>query len=126
MTLRDLGLRLALGPHAESACTNPQPGREDFTVLHDNGIHLVNVNFCGCELRVARRIQLLRVEIFPSTYRFPSTGATFRLLETFEKLATTGKLSPYEHYNGLLRMTDNTGVDIPKVHSEVRCSFISY
>lgn len=113
--MQKLGLRLALGPHSGKPCTNPQAGREDFTILHDNGIHLVNIDFCGCERRVAHRTQLLRAEIFPSTYRFPWTGATLRVLETFEKLATTGKLSPYEHYNSLLRMTDNTGVSIPKV-----------
>lgn len=115
VTLQNLGLRISLGPHGRSGCTNPEPGRDGFTILHDNSIHHVNVDFCGCEQRVARRLQLLRAEIFPSTYRFPWSGATFRLLESFEKLATTGKLSPYEHYNGLARMTDNTGVDIPKV-----------
>ncbi|KAF9024498.1 hypothetical protein BDZ89DRAFT_954690, partial [Hymenopellis radicata] len=114
VTLRALGLRLQLGHDDGHPCVNPQPGPNDFTILHSNGIHKVNVDFCGCEHRVAHRLQMLRAEVFPVTTRHPKTGATLRLLEDFEMLSSSGKMSTYEHYNALVAMTDHTGVSVPK------------
>lgn len=115
MSLRDLGLRLQLGPHAGRSCVRPIPAKRVFTLIHDNGIHLVNVDFCGCERRQPSRTQLLRSEVMLSTTRRPQSGATFRVLEHFEMLSATGRLSNHEFYNALARTTDNTGLRIPKV-----------
>ncbi|KAF9024499.1 hypothetical protein BDZ89DRAFT_1136019 [Hymenopellis radicata] len=87
VTLRALGLRLQLGHNDGNPCVNPQPGPNDFMILHSNGIHKVNVDFCGCEHRVAHRLQMLRAEVFPATSRYPKTGVTFRLLEDFERMS---------------------------------------
>ena len=38
-----------------------------------------------------------------------------RALETYEKLAASGKCSIYEYYNALAKMTDGLGIDVPKV-----------
>ena len=84
-------------------------------MIHETGIHLVNVDFCGCERRQPSRTQLLRAEVMPSTTSFPKTGATFRVLELFEMLSATGRLSNHEFYNALERITDNTGISVPKV-----------
>ncbi|KAF9006891.1 hypothetical protein BDZ89DRAFT_965772 [Hymenopellis radicata] len=112
--LSALGLRLQLGHEDSRPCVNPQTAPKDFTILHDNGIHKVNADFCGCEQRVPERIQMLRSEVFPATIRHPKTGITLRLLETFDKISSSGKLSIYEHYQGLERLTDNTRIDLPK------------
>lgn len=113
-TLHKLGLRLQLNHANGRPCPCPTAPTL-FTMLHTNGIHHVNVDFCGCEKQVPKRIQLLRLELYPATSRNPCTAATMRLLETFEKLVASGKTSAYEHYKSLERMTDNTGLTVPKV-----------
>ncbi|KAF9065246.1 hypothetical protein BDP27DRAFT_1197275, partial [Rhodocollybia butyracea] len=45
---KSLGLRIQLGHKAGSACLLPQPAHTDFAVLHTNGIHEINLDFCGC------------------------------------------------------------------------------
>ena len=68
----------------------------------------------------AERTQLLRADLFPSTSRRPRTTATFRLLRMQERLSGHGKLTTYEHYKALERLTDSWGLQIPKVrhHSQ--------
>ncbi|KAG6885483.1 hypothetical protein C0992_005120, partial [Termitomyces sp. T32_za158] len=42
------------------------------------------------------------------------TAATFRTLKTFELLSYESKVSAFQYYNALARLTDNTGLDAPK------------
>ncbi|PBK59706.1 hypothetical protein ARMSODRAFT_991083 [Armillaria solidipes] len=113
ISLRDLGLRLQLG-HGRTRCVVPRPAHSDFTVLHTNGIHKVAVDFCFCEERIPACLQLLRAELFPSTVDEPRTCATFRLLEHYQAMSQAGKISAYEYYQGLVHMTDATGMHVPK------------
>ncbi|KAF8958691.1 hypothetical protein BDZ97DRAFT_1923452 [Flammula alnicola] len=46
----------------------------------------------------------------------PRTAATFRVLETFQMLSFTSKISAFEYYCSLARRTDNTGVSVPPDH----------
>lgn len=112
-TLRDMGLQYQVG-HIDLHCTNPSP-IVTVTVMDTNSIHLVAVNFCECSDKISRRIQLLREEWFPATVHQPQTCATGRLLRQFHILTLTGKLPAYDYYQALERLTDNTGVDAPKV-----------
>ncbi|KAF8989938.1 hypothetical protein BDZ89DRAFT_974558, partial [Hymenopellis radicata] len=114
VTLHDLGLRLQLGHRGFQRCHNPVAGHPDFTVLHTNAIHKVAVDFCGCGGRAPHRTQMLRSELYPATTRKPKTGVTFRLLEEHDMLSSSGKLSVYEHYQALEKMTDNLGINLPK------------
>ncbi|KAF8993816.1 hypothetical protein BDZ89DRAFT_972653, partial [Hymenopellis radicata] len=114
VTLFSLGLRMQLGHRAYLPCHNPIPATKDFTVMHTNGLFKAAADWCGCETRTPRRIQLLHSELYPATTRNPKTAATFRLLEEHEMLTASGKLSPYEHYQALERLTDNTGIELPK------------
>ncbi|KAG5222563.1 hypothetical protein IMY05_C2502000100 [Salix suchowensis] len=41
VALKDLGLRIQLG-HTNMECVNPEAGTKKFTVIHMNGIHIVN------------------------------------------------------------------------------------
>ncbi|TFK78846.1 hypothetical protein K466DRAFT_606615 [Polyporus arcularius HHB13444] len=112
-TLKDIGLTLQLGHHHDrTACSNPIPCRADFSVIHINGRHLVSVNFCGCDnaARTGNIVQqLLRYDLWPATDCEPNTTFTFELLEHYHVQSLQGKISMYDYYEALERMTDNTG-----------------
>ncbi|TFK81406.1 hypothetical protein K466DRAFT_502162 [Polyporus arcularius HHB13444] len=112
-TLKDLGLRIQLGhTHDRSACSNPIPCRSDFSVIHVNGRHVVSVDFCGCDKAgqagdVVQ--QLLRYDLWPATDCEPNTTFSFELLEHYHVQSLQGKISMYDYYLSLERLTDNTG-----------------
>jgi hypothetical protein len=58
---------------------------------------------------------LLERRLYPATVVNPKTAATFRALELFELLQYESKLSTYEFYQTISRLTDNTGTCEPKV-----------
>ncbi|KAK0499318.1 hypothetical protein EDD18DRAFT_1307916 [Armillaria luteobubalina] len=97
----DLGLRVQLGPHASSRCLNPWQGPADFMVLHINGMHQIAIDFCWLEL-------------FPATMDQPRTCTSFHLLEQFQALSGSGKMSAYKFHQGLSHMTNTTGICKPK------------
>ncbi|KAF7325925.1 CxC2 domain-containing protein [Mycena kentingensis (nom. inval.)] len=112
-SLRECGLRVQLGHHSAS-CPNPRRGRDNFVMLHTNGIHDVNVDFCGCYHTVdADFLQLLRVGWYPSTTLSPQTCATLPCLERFHTLSLHSKTSAYDFYAALETLTDGVGVKPP-------------
>ncbi|KAG1844094.1 hypothetical protein C8R48DRAFT_750896 [Suillus tomentosus] len=113
MSLKDIGLRVQLG-HSDMTCACPVGGHSEFLVLHVNGIHRVNVDFCGCDRQVSHRQQLMRCDWFPSTVHQPQTACTRRLLEHFLLLMWSSKISAFEYYQTLERLTDNTSIFVPK------------
>ena len=116
-TLKNLGLNVQLGHPIGEQCCNPQTvPKDEFVVLHSNGIHIVSIAFCGCETANTYSQQLLCAHWFPATSEQPCTTATFQLLEHFHLLSLESKLSCYEFYNALFRLSDNTGLNPPKVH----------
>jgi hypothetical protein len=97
-------------------CPNPENAfNNDFTVIDSDGIHPVSLDYCGCQLATSKTTQLLRARLFPSTVVDPKTAATFRVLETFQMLSFTSKVSAFEYYRSLSRRTDNTGTCPPPV-----------
>jgi hypothetical protein len=81
-------------------------------------MHGVSVDFCGCsnrEIAGSHRQQLLRMSWYPSTHAEPQTVATFHVLETFHIMTLQGKVTTYDFYSGLEKMTDNTGMVKMKV-----------
>ena len=92
-------------------------GPSTFTVIHVNGIHDINVAFCGCSesLGVPRWRQLMRIGWFPSTTSYPETGTTFQALRQCHILTLHSKLSSFQFYTALSRLTDNTGLSVPPV-----------
>jgi len=116
-TLKNLGLNVQLGHPIGERCCNPRSvPKDEFVVLHSNGIHIVSLAFCGCETADIYSKQLLRAHWFPATSEQPQTAATFQVLEHFHLLSLESKLSCYEFYNTLSRLSDNTGLNPPKVH----------
>ncbi|KAJ3503382.1 hypothetical protein NLJ89_g8461 [Agrocybe chaxingu] len=113
-SLKSLGLVIQLN-HLDGVCTNPATAfNNDFVIIDSNGIHEVALNYCACSGQVPQTTQLLRARLFPSTVVDPKTAATFDVLERFQLLSFTSKISAYKFYRSLSRLTDNTGVTTPK------------
>ncbi|KAG1850227.1 hypothetical protein DFJ58DRAFT_716845 [Suillus subalutaceus] len=113
VTLKSLGLRIQLGHPTQERCYNPA-ACQDFVVLHVNGIHEVSLDFCGCETAQSPTTQLLRIQWFPATVLEPKTTATFKLLRHFHILSFKSKVSTFEYWQTLTRLTHNRGVIIVK------------
>ncbi|KAJ7726341.1 hypothetical protein B0H16DRAFT_1332247, partial [Mycena metata] len=121
IALADLNLRRQRGHSPLSCCTAPERAIKGFVVLHTNGIHEVNVNFCGCEgARAAGTydIQLLRAGWFPATHERPQTAATFAVLNYFQQETCQAKTTMYDFYGVLEKLTGNTGVKPPDRYRE--------
>ena len=123
--LQDLGLYVQLGHPPDESCGKPVYGPRDFMVLHTNGIHPVTVLFCECDnMRHAGTHvqQLLRRELYPATITDATTCATFRLLETFHLLTLQSKVTAYDFYLTLEKLTDRTGVNKRYVSLQAVCT----
>ncbi|KAJ7875574.1 hypothetical protein B0H14DRAFT_2568720 [Mycena olivaceomarginata] len=113
ITLKQMGLVVQLGHACHDPCKSPIKGHKKFMVIHTNGLHDVAVNFCGCgdeNLRPSRRQQVLRRSWYPATHKEPQTCTTFRALEMFHIMTLQGKVTTYDFYSGLEKLTDNTGL----------------
>jgi len=116
VSLKDLGLRVQLGHPTGECCLLPERAfNDDFTLIDSNGIHTIGLDFCGCEKAQMRAKQLLRIAWFPATTSDPRTAATFRLLEQYHLLSFEAKVSGYQFYHSIARLTDNTGLRSQKV-----------
>ncbi|KAF7342709.1 CxC2 domain-containing protein [Mycena sanguinolenta] len=113
--LQSLGQCIQFGHAPREKCANSQTGHHDFVVLHDNRIHRVNVDFCSCDSaeRVEPYLQLLRAGWYPASDERPQTAATFIVLDKFHLDTLQAKMTPYDFYTVLERLTDNTGVKPP-------------
>ncbi|KAG1885233.1 hypothetical protein F4604DRAFT_1918904 [Suillus subluteus] len=115
VTLKSMGIRLQLGHASGVRCINPLSAHnDDFVIIDYNGIYEVGLDFCGCAYAEPHIIQLLRVRLFPATMVDSKTAATFRSLEYFQMLSFESKVSAFEFYKMVARLTDNTGIHIPK------------
>ncbi|KAG2090914.1 uncharacterized protein F5147DRAFT_748193 [Suillus discolor] len=109
VSLKKLGLCVQLGHPAGEFCLLPQKVvNDDFTLIDSNGIHEIGLDFCGCKTAKRHTKQLLRITWFPATSTNPRTAATFQILEQYHLLSFESKVSGYEFYHSLARMTDNT------------------
>ncbi|KAL1724879.1 hypothetical protein EV714DRAFT_222349 [Schizophyllum commune] len=60
----------------------------------------------------------MRIGWWPGSVKNPQTTATFSCLRLFHKLNAVSKISQYEFYRGIERLTDNTGnLRMPVSHS---------
>ena len=108
-----MGLKIQLN-HASLFCENPIASHSSFIIQHTNGIHAVSIMYCGCARAIPHHLQLLRRGFYPSSQLIVKTCATFELLELLHKLALTTKASTYDFYRALEKLTDNTGLSVPK------------
>ncbi|KAJ3529892.1 hypothetical protein NMY22_g8804 [Coprinellus aureogranulatus] len=114
--LRTLGLRIQLGhPPGETCCVPYRAYNDDFVIIDCDMIHSVALDYCQCgHTAKSQTEQLLEHRLYPATIVNPKTAATFRALELFEMLQYECKLTPYEFYNAISHLTDNTGLQEPK------------
>ncbi|KAJ6486565.1 hypothetical protein C8R47DRAFT_1216667 [Mycena vitilis] len=120
-TLATLGLRVQFGHPPHDRCTGPEPGHSEFVCLDSTGIHTVAVDFCGCEHALAAgppEIQLLRAGWFPATHERPQTCATFNVLKQFHQDTLQSKMTMYDFYGVLEKLTDNAGIKPPDRYHE--------
>ena len=107
-----LGLVVRLGHTLGVTCINPTA--RTITVLDTNGVHTVSVEFCGCQLGLEHRRQLLQMRWFPATPRDSRTAFTFRLLRQFQYYNLQGGITSYEFYRALEFITDGRmSADLP-------------
>ncbi|KAG0693373.1 hypothetical protein DFH29DRAFT_985500 [Suillus ampliporus] len=96
--------RLELCHTTGQKCLNPRRAfNDDFIVVDTHGIHKVSLDFCNCATAQSHIQQLLQIS-------YPKTTATFRILEHYHLLSFESKVSAFEFYNALSRMSDNTGL----------------
>jgi hypothetical protein len=55
----------------------------------------------------------------------PRMAATFHALETFELLSYVSKVSAFEYYQALSRLSDNTGLNVPNVSLSIFVYLVS-
>ncbi|KAJ2921594.1 hypothetical protein H1R20_g15500, partial [Candolleomyces eurysporus] len=115
-SLKSLGLRIQLGHLPEERCPRPNTTwGDDFVIIDIDQIHAVGLDYCGYGQTSNGQVeQLLQRRLYPATVVNPKTAATFRVLELFELLQYESKLSTYEFYQTISRLTDNTGLHAPK------------
>ncbi|KAF8192863.1 hypothetical protein K438DRAFT_1590153 [Mycena galopus ATCC 62051] len=111
-TTQDLGLRYQVGHPFSADCPFNYLGgpSKSFVVLHNNGIHSINVDFCCCPQAPSEVTQLLNVGWYPATQKDPSTAATLSLLRRFHKLNLQARLPAYDFYNTLVLLTNASGL----------------
>lgn len=114
-----MGLRVQLGHPAGERCMVPYPAPSDFTVIHVNGLHRVNVDYCKCmRLSVAGvtlRQQLMRRQWYPATHINPQTVCTLQVIKHYTMQTLQGKIAAYDYYAALEKLTDNVGLVVVKV-----------
>jgi hypothetical protein len=105
-----VGLWFQLGHVTGQFCPFVQRGPNDFVVIASNGIHTLNVDFCGCPGQPEFYAQLLEMQWWPSTPLAPQTASTIEVLRTFHVLNLQARIPPTEFYRGLERMMDGQGL----------------
>ncbi|KAK0215110.1 hypothetical protein IW262DRAFT_1277892, partial [Armillaria fumosa] len=110
VSLKKLGLIVQLGHPPGETCTSPHPSGRQMVIMDIEGIHEVDIAFCGCHCALNHYIQMLCIQWFPGSVEHPHTTITFRALCHFQLLSFMSKASAYEYYHMLEWLTDNTGV----------------
>jgi hypothetical protein len=115
-----MGLRIQLGhwkPN-DRVCSVPHPSPDDdFVIVHENGVHPVHLDYCGCGRGGLRTVQLLRARLWAATTTNPRTAATFSVLRSYHLHSFESKCAALEFYQALARQTDNLHHKKEKVRS---------
>lgn len=107
-SLSKLGLLLTLG-HDTGPCPNRSSSSKprNVTIIHTNGIHDYQIEFCHCADASSVLVQLTRSRLFPATVQRPETLFTFSVLDNFHMLSLTSKIPAYDYWNALVNLTDH-------------------
>ena len=110
MKLSSLGLRVQLGHQIGQSCPFRTPGHKDFIVIHINGIHTINLDFCCCDGAPLPWEQLLEVGWWPSTPLEPQSAASMTVLRSFHVWNLQGQITPTDFYRSLEQLTCGDGL----------------
>ena len=122
VTLKELGLRFQLGHLDGKSCPAVESAHIDFVVIASNGIHTINLDFCGCPGHPEQYVQLLEMRWWPSTPKSPRSAATMEVLRSFHILNLQARVPPTEFYRGLERLTDGQEMlDVPVILFDSAC-----
>lgn len=92
----------------------PNACDERLRVVHTTGVHEVALSYCGCNREIARDLQLLRRGLYPASQQKVRTCVTFSLLKLLHLLSLMGKVSAFDMYHSIERLTNNTGLNMPR------------
>ena len=109
-----MGLVVQLN-HSGAYCENAIDCHSAMLVIHTNGIHQVAIKYCGCSKSIPHHHQLLRRGLYPASQLSVKTCASFQVLDLLHKLALATKSSTYDFYRALEKLTNNTGINVPKL-----------
>ena len=109
-SLQAIGYILHLG-HSGKHCPNvnhhkahPRP----MTIMHTNGSHKMLIQFCHCFQAPSDAIQLSNAQLFPATIVRPQTAFSFAVLDHFHQLTLSSKISLFDYYDSLTKLTEPT------------------
>lgn len=105
--MTDLGAEITLGHRAGAVCPCRANFVSDFTVVHTNGVHVVDIAFCGCPgSDPEQRNQMLADSWWPATPESPKTAITFTFLRFAHALNCNGKLPTWDLWRSLHDLTE--------------------
>ncbi|KAF7375071.1 CxC2 domain-containing protein [Mycena sanguinolenta] len=101
------------GPAAITIMKKKRYENSGFVVLHNNGIHVINLDFCSCPNSPTHVDQLLNIGWYPATHDSPATAATLSLLRRFHLLNLQARVAAYDFYNTLVVLGNGSGLGNP-------------
>lgn len=114
VSLTDLGVEITLGHKSGGLCPCRVHFVTDFTVLHINGVHVIDVAFCGCmDSEPEQRNQMISDSWWPATPENPKTALTFSLLRFAHALNCNGRVPTWDIWRSLYELTEQYGGSPP-------------
>ncbi|KAK0449370.1 hypothetical protein EV421DRAFT_1900062 [Armillaria borealis] len=110
-SLKEMGLIYQLG-HSGADC--PIPGiSQTLTILHVNGVHMVNGHWCACDIShgEGQYRQLLHNGWYPAMTVSPRSYATFECLDTFRLLNVVANMNIHDYVSTLEQKVDAWGTE---------------
>ncbi|KZV80592.1 hypothetical protein EXIGLDRAFT_629898 [Exidia glandulosa HHB12029] len=118
-SLSHCGLRWYLG-HDGSPCPAARGEGVASTIVDVNGLHSMDVVYCGCRGAAAPPRQLLAASLYPASWTSPRTAFTFRLMKHHHLDSLQSRKPAYDYWALLRRLTDNTrGDGVPDRYEEL-------
>jgi hypothetical protein len=107
--LMDIGFILHLGHGGQPCPANKNIQCPDLVICVVDTLGIMHHRFQACHCPDSRpvHIQLLQMDLFPSTMERPQTVFTFSVLDRFHIESLEGKVAASNFYNQLRRLTDN-------------------
>lgn len=78
--------------------------RKQLTIVHTNGVHQCEVEWCMCQSEISHYEQLLKSRLFPATVLLPSTAFTLEALSMLHLIRVECKVASSSYYSLLQRL----------------------